>query len=418
LATDMLKKSLTNDYLFTQKAKEIYNVPLNAAIERSEELLLLHFQTWGGVANLYSSPGRVEIAGNHTDHNNGLVIAAAVSVDTLAAVSPAAGKIVIKSKGYPDVEVDISDLTAHSEECGTSNALVRGVLQGFAERGYNIGGFNAVTVSSVFKGAGMSSSAAFEVLVARILNDYYNDGKISEVELAVISQFAENEYFGKPSGLMDQAAIATGGVSFIDFGKPKHPIISKLHWVFEDVSLVVINCGGDHSDLTPDYAAIRSDMESVAAFFGKNKLREVAKSDFYTSLSQAKKVLSGRAILRAMHYFEENARVKKIANAIEKEDKFEVFSAINASGLSSATKLYNLYPEGSAAREIPLALALASRREEVAACRVHGGGFAGTILTFVYNNGKEQFIDYMSALYGKENVFSLKIREWGAVKIL
>lgn len=404
---------------FAERAEKLYNRPPEMAVGRAEKLILEHKYWCDKNFNLFSSPGRIEVSGNHTDHNNGMVIAAAVTVDTLAVVSKNDDNIIIiKSRGYEDVEVNLADIKKREEEKGTSAALVKGVIKGFLDRGYAVGGFYATTVSDVFKGAGMSSSASFEVLVSEILNDYYNGGVISAVEKAIISQYAENEYFGKPSGLMDQSAIALGGVSFIDFKDPKNPLVKKLDWNFPGVSAVVINCGGDHSDLTKDYADIRSDMESVAGFFNEKILRFVDENEFYNSLNLIKEKIGGRAIMRAMHYFEENRRVKEIAAAAEKGDKQRVFALIRESGLSSALKLKNLYPEGDAMQNIPLALSIAENREGVIACRVHGGGFAGTILTFVEDEYLENFVSYMSGLYGKENVFAVGVRQSGAVKIL
>lgn len=405
---------------FLSKIKNIYLAKPEKVIGRSAALIEEHRKNfYPAYINLFSSPGRIEVTGNHTDHNNGCVLAAAVTVDTLAAVSKNdTGIITVKSKGYPDVVVNAADVTMHPEEKGTSDALVRGVLKGFKDRGYAIGGFDATTESDVFKGAGMSSSASFEVLVSEILNDYYNGGNITPVEKAVVSQYAENVYFGKPSGLMDQSAIALGGVSFIDFKDTKNPVVKKQKWSFQDVSVAVINCGGDHCDLTPNYAAIKSDMESAAKYFGADKLRFVDEKKFYNSLGEMKKTLSGRAILRAMHFFEENKRVFDLVKALKAGDEGKVFDIINASGQSSSEKLKNLYPEGAAEMPIPLALAVVKGTEGVVAARVHGGGFAGTILTFVKNEQIAAFKKKMSALYGAENVYIVGIRPTGTEKIL
>lgn len=317
MATSLDENFFARSDKFALEAAEIYTTSLEAAAKRASALVRSHSERVEGEVFLFSSPGRIEIAGNHTDHNNGKVLAAAVSVDLLAAVTPLGGtQVVIASAGYPVVEIDLSDLSVREEEKGGSAALVRGVAKALTDRGYAVGGFYATTVSDVFKGAGMSSSASFEVLVAEIFNEFYNGGRIDPVQKAIISQYAENVYFGKPSGLMDQSAISIGGVAYIDFENPSTPKVQKLDWNFPDTSAVVVNCGGDHSDLTPQYAAIREEMEAVAGYFGKEKLRFVPEEEFVKALPALKKVFSGRALLRAMHYFGENDRVDALKAAV------------------------------------------------------------------------------------------------------
>lgn len=418
MANKNTKKLLSENTKLKTLLSEIYNCPQESALERIEKLVERHTSECDGEFMLFSSPGRIEVIGNHTDHNNGKVVAAAVTVDTLAAVTPTIEReIIVHSEGYPDVYVNIDDLTEYKEEYGTSHALVRGVLKGFAERGYNIGGFTATMTSSVFKGAGMSSSASYEVLVTEILNDVYNGGKIDAVTRAIISQYAENVYFGKPSGLMDQTAIALGAVSYIDFKDVKNPVVKKLDWNFSDVSVVVINCGGDHCDLTENYSAIRSEMEAVAKCFGEEKLRFVSEDTFFAAIPQLKGKVSGRAILRAMHFFEENKRVEALAAAIQNGEEQTALNIISASGTSSLNKLQNCYAEGDSSEPIPLALQIAKSFDGVVAERVHGGGFAGTILTFVKNEARDAFVAYSKRLYGEENVFVVNIRPYGAIRI-
>ncbi|MDR3186091.1 MAG: galactokinase [Christensenellaceae bacterium] len=414
-----------NTKILLEKSKKFLNIidqlyasPPEVVIKRIADLVSEHNKWCMGESLLFSSPGRIEVAGNHTDHNNGAVVAAAVSVDTLACVTPSDDNwIIIKSKGYADVIVGIDDLEYHEEEKGTSHAMVRGILRCYADRGYKIGSFSATTVSDVFKGAGMSSSASFEVLVTEILNVLYNDGKIAAMERASISQFAENIFFGKPSGLMDQAAIALGGINYIDFENPTAPYVRKLNFIFDDIMPVVINCGGDHCNLTENYAAIKSDMESIAKFYGKDKLRQVNETTFRHNIKTLKQRFSGRAILRALHFFEEHARSKKIAAAVASVEKKEFLSLINASGLSSYKKLQNIYPEGDPQEPVALALAIVESTEGVVASRVHGGGFAGTILTFVEKTSLDAFVRSMDLIFGSENVFAVKIRRHGAIKI-
>ncbi len=412
------KKSLLENKKFIKTASALYGGNVEKAAERYSQLVSAHRENIDGEIIFYSASGRIEVCGNHTDHNNGKVLCAAVSVDLLACVTPLdEQKIVVKSLGYPVVEVDISDLSIHEEEKGGSFALVRGVCKAFKDRGYNIGGFYATTVSDVFKGAGMSSSASFEVLVSAILDNLYNGDSISAVEKAIISQYAENVYFGKPSGLMDQSAIALGGVSFIDFKDPSAPMVEKLDWNFDDTTVFVVNCGGDHCNLTPQYAAIREEMEAIAKEFGEEKLRFVNEDEFYMSIPSLKDKFSGRAILRAMHYYEENERVELLREAIRSGDEELAYDIISASGISSYQKLQNCYAEGDPSEPIPLALALCGALEGVMAYRVHGGGFAGTILAFVENDSADDFHDFMAHTFGDSNVYRLKIRNEGGTRL-
>ena len=412
------KKSLLNNNKFVKTANALYGGNVEKAAERYATLVQAHRENVDGEIIFYSASGRIEVTGNHTDHNNGKVLCAAVSVDLLACVTPLKEeKIVVKSLGYPVVEVDIRDLDIHEEEKGGSFALVRGVCKAFKDRGYNIGGFYATTVSDVFKGAGMSSSASFEVLVSVILDNLYNGDSISAVEKAIISQYAENVYFGKPSGLMDQSAIALGGVSYIDFKDPSNPQVEKLEWDFDDSTVFVVNCGGDHCNLTPQYAAIREEMEAIAKEFGEEKLRFVNENEFFMSIPELKNKFSGRAILRAMHYFDENARVEALREAIRNGDEDLAYSIITESGISSYQKLQNCYAEGDPSEPIPLALAICQEIEGVLAYRVHGGGFAGTILAFVENECADNFNASMAYIFGDENVYRLKIRNEGGTRL-
>lgn len=412
------KNSLLKNEKFVNSVSKIYNAPLKEAAGRVSNIVLEHRKNTKDKVDIFSSPGRIEMIGNHTDHNHGEVLAAAVSVDLLAAVTKTNDNIVvIDSLGYPIVKVDLNDLDVNKDEFGDASALVRGVAKGFLDRGYKIGGFIATTTSDVFKGAGMSSSAAFELLVSEIFNVYYNDECVNPIEKAIISQFAENVYFGKPSGLMDQSAISFGGISHIDFKNPQKPIAEKVEWPFDDVSVAVVNCGGDHANLTPEYASIRSEMESVANFFNEKTLREVDEKIFYEKLSELKGAVNGRAILRAIHFFEENKRVRNVYRALKESSKKEVFKGINDSGNSSYKLLQNCYPENDHMQTIPLALAIAEKAPGVMASRVHGGGFAGTILVFVKTSKMNNFIKEMTKFFGSENVYDLKIRNLGVTKL-
>jgi len=403
---------------FAKATVDMYAKDSACTIKRAELLFSLHTAKFGIAPIFYSSPGRIEIIGNHTDHNHGKVLCAAISLDTLAAVSPIADmRVEIYSKGYPPVVVDLLDDSIRKAEQGTSLALVRGVAKAFMDRGYKVGGFVATTVSNIFKGAGVSSSAAFELLVAEIFNDLYNNGKVSPLEKAICSQYAENTYFGKPSGLMDQSAIAFGGANWIDFADLDTPIIKQVKWHFKDLAIVIVNCGGDHANLTPHYAQIREDMEKIATHFGASSLREVSKQAFYADINKLAELYSERAVLRAIHYFEENARVDAAKKAMARADVDTFCALIAQSGDSSYKLLQNCYPAGEANQPIPLALALCSQLPGARACRVHGGGFAGTILNFVDKEKEHIFTKKANKLFGKDNVFALQIRDKGTTRL-
>ncbi|MDR0697539.1 MAG: galactokinase [Christensenellaceae bacterium] len=409
---------------FKKIAKDLYTENLTEVIERFTTLVTRHSSWCLGESFFFSSPGRIEIIGNHTDHNNGEVLAATISLDTLAIVTPNDEmQIIIKSEGFDDVIVDINDLECKEEEKGSSQALVRGVLKGFINKGYSIGGFFSTTTSTVMKGSGVSSSAAFEVLVSEILNQLYNNGSISPKDKAIISRFAENNYFGKPSGLMDQLTIALGGVSRLDFKDQENPIITTLTWNFNKLSIFIINCGGDHSDLTKHYASIKTEMVSIANYFGQNNLRGVDRSEFMMNIKNLKQAFNGRSILRAMHFYDENLRVANATEFLKNGDDKKFLDAVRDSGISSYTKLQNIYVEGDPSEPIPLALAIinsvvdCNNNKFSHACRIHGGGFAGTVLAIVPNLHEADFINTMTDLYGKENVFKVKIRKSGAIKL-
>lgn len=392
---------------------------LGAQQKRYVDLYLSHKNNFSvSDCDFFSSSGRIEVLGNHTDHNNGKVLAAAISLDTLACVTKTDDNYIkILSGGYPIFIVNVDKVLASEKERGTSVALVKGVCNWFKENDYKVGGFVATMVSDVIKGAGVSSSASFEVLIAEILNVLYNDGKMSAIEKAVASQYAEYFYFGKPCGLLDQSAIALGDVSYIDFKDPLKMQVKNYDLPFDDLDIVIVNAGGDHSDLTANYAAIRSEMEEVAGLFDKKVLREVDEDEFYASIKDLKQKVSGRAILRAMHFFEENKRVEDAVKALEKADEAAFLKAVNDSGESSYKMLQNCYPENDKVQSVPLALAVVKRRPEVKACRIHGGGFAGTIICFVEKSGSERFIEAIKPVFGENNIFNLAIRKVGATKI-
>ena len=390
---------------------------------------------------LFSAPGRTELGGNHTDHNRGRVLAASVQMDAAAVAAPRSDrKVFFRSTGFPDVSVNLEgkdgklDLSPKPEERGTTEALIRGIAHEFAGRGVETGGFSANASSTVLPGSGLSSSAAVEVLIAKIFDCLYGNGQCSAVELAMISQKAENVFFGKPCGLMDQAASACGGAIAIDFADPSAPLVKQIDFdpLAAGYVLCVINTHGSHADLTPDYAAIPQEMGEVARFFGKSFLREIELSQVFSAASQIRKSLGDRALLRAIHFFNENRRVDAMAALLEElaaaaqPQKREIMARfldiVNESGNSSWELLQNVYSPRNT-YEQGLSLALAASREFFrehgfrAACRVHGGGFAGTVQAYIPAAGLEGYRTRMDALFGRGSLAVLRIRPVGAVEL-
>ena len=397
---------------------DVYGVCQSEQTDRFEELFKMHKDVFNtSDVEFYSSPGRIEIVGNHTDHNGGKVLCAAINVDTLASVSKRSdGIIEVKSKGYPMLRVDVSKPDFSVSEIGTSTALIKGVVDYFKRSNKNVGGFSACMTSSVPKGAGVSSSSSFELAIAEILNVMYNDSQLSAVFKAKASQYAENTFFGKPCGLMDQSAIALGGVNLIDFADFDNPVIEKAHWAFDNLDIYVIATGGDHSDLTDDYAAIPHEMKEVAACFGAKLLHEISPEKWNRDKQNIVGKVSERAYLRAEHFFEENERVENAVRAIDSKDEQAFLEIVNESGLSSRYKLQNTYSPAGKNHNLENALDRVVKIEGVVASRVHGGGFAGTILVFADKkaSGVEGALDVM---FGDENVFKLAIRQSGATKL-
>ena len=373
-------------------------------------------------ARLFSAPGRTEVGGNHTDHNHGRVLAASINLDAIAVASKNDENIVrVKSRGYNMDVCDITDLEIKEDEKGHSPALVRGMCAGFKKYGYEIGGFDASTLSSVLSGSGLSSSAAYEVLVGTMLNYLYNDGKVDAITIAKIAQYAENVYFDKPCGLMDQMACSVGGFVTIDFNNPAEPIVNEVKFDFASSghSLCIVDTKGSHSDLTDDYAAIRSEMESVAGVFGKNVLREVDEEEFKKNIPAVREKVGDRAVLRAMHFFADNARVLKEVDALKKGNFDEFKSYILESGDSSYKYNQNVY-SNKKPLEQPVSLALAlseSILKGKGAWRVHGGGFAGTIQAFVPNEILEDYKNAMESVFGDDSCYVLIIRPVGGVEV-
>ena len=424
--TKELKKALLNGayderftYIYGAPALELQKARYAKAIDEFESLYGADRE-----AALYSVAGRSEISGNHTDHNLGRVIAASIDLDIIAVAAPRTDCTVrIKSEGFPEDVVDLNDYTEpRTERFDRSDALIAGVAAGFRAKGFAVGGFDAYTTSNVLKGSGISSSAAFEDMVGNIQNHLYNDGKIDNVEIAKISQYAENKFFGKPCGLMDQVACAVGGIVGIDFADPTAPVIEKLDFdiTAAGYNLCIINTGGNHADLTDDYAAIPREMKAVAAELGKTVLREVDRKDLIAAVPALRQKLGDRAILRAFHFLAENERVAIQTEALRQGDLDTFFANVLASGRSSFCYLQNVFTTKNVTEQgVSLALCLADQflSAKRAAWRVHGGGFAGTIQAFVPTEDVEAFRTYMDAALGEGHCLVLRVRPVGAVKI-
>ncbi|MCI8387868.1 MAG: galactokinase [Clostridiales bacterium] len=373
--------------------------------------------------SLFSVAGRSEISGNHTDHNCGRVLAASINLDIIAAASPRDDMhISIKSEGFPIDEVDITNPTVDESLYYTSKSIISGMCSGFLKYGHKVGGYDAYTTSNVFKGSGLSSSAAFEDMVGLILNGYYNEGSVDNAEIARIAQYSENVFFGKPSGLMDQTACAVGGFVAIDFKNPSDPIIEKLPFdlTAAGYSLCIVNTGGNHADLNEDYASVPAEMKKVAAYFGKNVLREVTLDEILSNIPKLRELAGDRAIMRAIHFENENERVSAQTEALRNGDIDGFFAGVLASGNSSFKYLQNVYTVKNVSEQgLSLALCVADNalKGKKAAYRVHGGGFAGTIQAFVANEDVPAFKSALDAAFGEGAVTILKVRPYGAIRI-
>ena len=374
--------------------------------------------------NIYTVAGRSELSGNHTDHNRGCVIAASISLDIIAIASATDDGIVkVKSEGFPEDVVDLNTYTAPIEaKFGTSESIIAGVCDGFKKNGHKIGGFVAYTTSSVLKGSGLSSSAAFEDMIGTIESHIYNDGKVDNVEISKIAQYAENVFFGKPCGLMDQVACAYGGAVAIDFKDTKDPVITPISFDFTGAgyNLCIVSTGGNHADLTDDYASVPAEMTAVAAHFGKSVLREVDECDVIAAIPDLREKLGDRAIMRALHFYNENKRVASQREALLSGDLDAFFENVKASGRSSFCYLQNVYTTKNVSEQgLSLALCLAEKllSAKRAAWRVHGGGFAGTIQAFVPSSDVSEFKSLMDSAFGEGACMVLNIRPVGAAKV-
>ena len=366
-------------------------------------------------AGLYSAPGRTEIGGNHTDHQHGRVLAGSVNIDMIAAAAPNdKNQLRVQSEGYDLCVIDLNDLEARKEEENTTAALLRGECAAFTQRGAKLAGLDVYVSSNVPKGSGVSSSAAFEGLIGVILNDCFMTEKVSPIAIAQIGQWAENVYFGKPCGLMDQMASSVGNIITIDFASPAKPVVEPVAVDFSKagLALCILDSGADHAELTDEYAAMPIEMKKVAHFFGKEVLREVDEQEFYEKIADVRKETGDRAVLRAIHFFNENRRVQMQVRAL-KNDNFDAFlHYVNESGMASWTLLQNVTPAGYVEKQ-DMAFTIALCQQLLGgegAVRVHGGGFAGTALAFVPNNRFEQFKDKIDAAIGVNAVHKLIIQ--------
>ncbi len=370
-----------------------------------------------------SAPGRTEICGNHTDHNNGKVLAASINLDAIAVAAKNDDNVINeKSEGHSLNTVDISELTPSEGMYGKSASMIKGVAAGLKNNGYKIGGFDACTTSDVMGGSGLSSSAAFEVLLGTVLSHLYNDGNIDAVTIAKTAQYSENVFFGKPSGLLDQMASSVGTFVTIDFESTENPVIKKVDFDFakSGYSLCIVDTHGNHSDLTDDYAAVRGEMESVAKALGKNVLREISSDAFFSAVPELTGKVNDRAILRAVHFYNENTRVEKAVSALESND-FDAFKqVITESGFSSFLYNQNVFtPNNPTEQKLSLALCLSQQLlEGKGAWRVHGGGFAGTIQAFVPNDCLEEYRKTMDGVFGEGSCHILIIRPVGGTRVI
>ena len=419
---DLIKK--IKNGMYDETLKDIYVDEKKIAYERERYIKAIESYTehFGeGEVFVFSAPGRSEIGGNHTDHQCGEVLAASINNDVIAIVQNLEEPCVrVISAGYEMITIYLDDLCRREDEEATTTALIRGVLAKTKEYGYQIGGFQAVVTSDVLIGAGLSSSAAFETLMGTILSELFNDGKISPIEIAMIGQFAENVYFGKPCGLMDQTASSVGDAVAIDFKDPANPIVRSINADLTGLGLAlcIIDCGADHAALTNEYASIPAEMKAVAAALGGKVLRQFKVQQLIEKLPEVREKTSDRAVMRALHYYDENERVKACYQAIEEGNLDAFLQNIILSGESSWKMLQNLYVGGKCEQSLALACALSERMlKGSGAWRVHGGGFAGTILAFVPHYKLDAYVQQMDAVFGKGACTVLGIRPVGAKKV-
>ncbi len=413
---DKLEEAIVRLYGVQEKEKQI---------ERYRHLLEGFRTTFGEREKvaIFSAPGRTEIGGNHTDHQHGKVLAGSVNLDIIAVVAPNEDNVIrIQSEGFHMNTVDLSDLSVREEEYDNSDSIVRGVAARFTQLGCKVHGFDAYTTSTVLKGSGLSSSAAYEVLLGNIVNEMYFDGKCDAIQIAQIGQYAENVYYGKPSGLLDQMASSVGAMVTVDFADKAAPIVERVDFDFASTghALCIIDSGASHSDLTPEYAAVPGELKEICAHFDKSVLREVDESEFYAALPELRKKAGDRAVLRAIHVYEDNRRVEEEVAALHRGDFDAFLACVKESGLSSWRCLQNVVPAGyTRNQEVALALMLAEKLlAGRGACRVHGGGFAGTIQAYVPLDLLGTFKYEMDRVLGEGACHVLSIRPVGGTRLV
>ncbi len=413
---------------YNDKLKYLYSCgdsDVKAYAQRYIDVINSFEETYGTADEiaLFSAPGRTEIGGNHTDHQHGCVIAGSVDLDVIAAARPNGTNTVrIQSRNYKMDIIDLDDLEIHTEQFDKAIALIRGVIRKFVDLGYDVKGFDAYTTSNVLKGSGLSSSAAFEVLVGTIINGLFADNEVSPVEIAKFGQFAENVYYDKPSGLMDQMASSVGSVVAIDFKSTEEPVVTKVNFDLQKHghALCIIDSGADHADLTSEYATIPSEMRQIAAFFGKDHLREVDKNEFFENIKNIRaEVNNDRAILRAIHFFNENERAQKEVEALKNNDFNTFLRLVKESGFSSFMYLQNVFAASMPhAQAVAVTLALCAEiLGERGAYRVHGGGFAGTVQAFVPFDMLDDFKRRIEAVLGDGMCHVLSVRPVGGYEL-
>lgn len=415
--------------------RELYGESLPAAVHRERyHALLARFRNLFPEFSereilIFSTPGRTELGGNHTDHNRGKVLAASVNLDTLAAVVPTEEPVaVIDSEGFDQVAVDLTPFLADElpepdpAHYNSTESLVMGIAEKFRQTGCTVGGFKACTISNVLKGSGLSSSAAIEITIASIFNELYNDGTFDPVTLAKFSQYAENRWFGKPSGLMDQTACAYGGIIEIDFKDAAEPTVNPVTFNFHDhgYTLAVVDTAGSHANLTPAYASIPEEMGLIAAHFGYSHCRDLSMDQLTEAAAELRKAYGDRAFLRAFHFFKETHRAGAMAEALTEANLADYLVLVRESGRSSSAYLQNLYPNYEPAEQgLNVAIALSEEfLQGEGACRVHGGGFAGTIQVYIPNARFQEYIAFMEPVFGKGSVIQLAVRQRKAGIIL
>ncbi len=423
-----LKSAITDGY-YDKAFAELYGSDCDMAFVKARYLSCAEGfeKTYGdrsmGDVRIFSVSGRSEISGNHTDHNHGKVLAGSISLDIISVAATHDGNTVcVKSEGYNEDVISLDSVeTIVEAQKNRAASLIRGVCDGFKKNGHSIGAFYAYTTSNVLKGSGLSSSAAFEDMIGNMLNHLYNDGKVDNIEIAKIAQYAENVHFGKPCGLMDQMACGVGGFIAIDFKDPKNPIVEKLDFDLDKygLNLCIVNTGGNHADLTDDYTSVPVHMKSVAKELGVNVLRESSKEKLLSKANEIRKALGDRAFMRAMHFYNENDRVTLQKEALKNGELDTFLGLVIKSGISSFTMLQNVYTTKNVEEQgLSLALALSQEvleGEKHFAYRVHGGGFAGTIQCYVPKTKTKEFKETLENVFGQGTVYVLNIRKYGAV---